>query len=89
MLEAYTASPEIDLGRDIPKLRFLIERYEAPLRAALPPISEVSVTDRLVPGSPGDPDVRVRTYEPDGSRLGFGRHVLDPRRRHGHRHDRR
>jgi acetyl esterase/lipase len=70
LFEAYAASPEIDLGRDIPKLRFLIERYDAPLRAALPPIPEVCVTDHLVPGSPGDPDVRVRTYEPDGRAAG-------------------
>ncbi len=33
LLATYEASPEIDLGRNIPKLRFLIERYEAPLRA--------------------------------------------------------
>jgi acetyl esterase/lipase len=66
LLETYEASPEIDLGRNIPKLRFLIERYEAPLRAALPPIPEVTVTDHLVPGSNGNPDVRVRTYEPEG-----------------------
>jgi len=70
LLETFTASPEIDLGRNIPKLRFLIERYEAPLRAALPPIPEVSVTDHLVPGSDGNPDVRVRTYEPDGRAAG-------------------
>ena len=70
LLEAYAASPEIDLGRNIPKLRFLIERYEAPLRAALPPIPEVTVTDHLVPGRTGNPDVRVRTYEPDGRAAG-------------------
>ena len=70
LLEAYAASPEIDLGRNIPKLRFLIERYEAPLRAALPPIPEVTVTDHLVPGSNGNPDVRVRTYEPEGRAAG-------------------
>ena len=70
LLETYLASPEIDLGRNIPKLRLLIERYEAPLRAALPPIPEVTVTDHLVPGSNDNPDVRVRTYEPEGRASG-------------------
>jgi acetyl esterase/lipase len=70
LLETYLASPEIDLGRNIPKLRFLIERYDAPLRAALPPIPEVTVTDHLVPGSHDNPDVRVRTYEPEGRAAG-------------------
>jgi acetyl esterase/lipase len=66
LLAAYEASPEIDLGRNIPKLRFLIERYDAPLRAALPQVPEVTVTDHVVPGCDGNPDVRVRTYEPEG-----------------------
>jgi len=65
LLSTYEASPEIDLGRNIPKLRFLIERYEAPLRAALPPIPEVRVADHVVPGENRNPDVRVRVYERD------------------------
>jgi acetyl esterase/lipase len=54
------ALPEIDLSRNIPKLRGLLERANAPLRAALPAVPEVVVCDQV---APGDPDVRVRVYE--------------------------
>jgi acetyl esterase/lipase len=58
---ALEAAPEIDLGRNIPKLRMLIERFEAPLRAALPSIPEVDVTDHLAPSADGT-EIRVRVY---------------------------
>ena len=89
LLEAYAASPEIDLGRNIPKLRFLIERYEAPLRAALPP--DPRSHRHRSPGArverqPRCARAHLRTRGPG---RGFGRDLLDPRRRHGHRHHRR
>jgi acetyl esterase/lipase len=39
----------------------LIERFEAPLRAALPPIPEVEVTDHHTPSADGT-ELRVRVY---------------------------
>jgi acetyl esterase/lipase len=53
------ALPEIDLSRNIPKLRELLERANAPLRAALPAVAEVATSDHV---APGDPNVRVRVY---------------------------
>jgi acetyl esterase/lipase len=53
--------PDIDLGRNIPKLRMLLERHEAPLRARLPPIPEVDVSDHVAPSTAGY-GVRVRVY---------------------------
>ena len=64
---ALEAAPEIDLGRNIPKLRLLIERFEAPLRATLPPIPEVEVTDHLTLSADGT-EVRVRVYARHRSR---------------------
>jgi acetyl esterase/lipase len=54
------ALPELDLSRNIPKLREVLERRNAPLRAALPAVPEVTTSDHV---APGDHDVRVRLYE--------------------------
>jgi acetyl esterase/lipase len=53
---AVEASPVMDITRDLPKLREVIERFNAPLRAALPQVPEVTVSDHDAGG------VRVRTY---------------------------
>jgi len=43
-----------------------------------PDLTGVSVEDRLVPGAPGDPDVRVRLYRPDDPAAGAGVYNVHP-----------
>lgn len=57
---ALDAMPAMDLSVDLPALRARMEKVNAPLRAKLPEIPEVTSTDHL---APGEVDVPVRVYE--------------------------
>lgn len=56
-------APAYDLSGDLPALREAMRKAQEPLLAAAPEVPGVAVTDRLVPGRDGDPDLRVRVYQ--------------------------
>jgi acetyl esterase/lipase len=50
---------------DIPAARIKMKKLLTEMLAALPPIEGVTSQDEFVPGSQGDPAVRVRVYRPN------------------------
>ena len=48
----------------IPAMRALNDQLNAAAKAQQPPVEGVTSVDRRVPGSPGEPDIAVRIYQP-------------------------
>jgi acetyl esterase/lipase len=59
----FAALPPLDLS-DLPRARREREELAALRRAETPPDPAVARRDHVVPGLPGEPDVRVRHYRP-------------------------
>ncbi|MBW8753413.1 MAG: alpha/beta hydrolase [Sphingomonadales bacterium] len=67
--------PKIDFSKGVEPYRYNLFGSETP---PLPPeLAEVRCEERMVPGHPGDPDVRVLLYTPPGSVTGLRPAVLD------------
>ncbi len=63
VLEAMPTEGAVDL-RDIPAARAKLRKLFTKMQANLPAIEGATSQDHSVPGSPGDPTVRVRVYQP-------------------------
>src|SRR5271155_2667630 len=63
VLEKLPADRPLDLNK-IPAARAKMKKMMTALLASLPPVEGVTSQDQFVPGFQGDPDVRVRVYQP-------------------------